>query len=50
MITALTPSLVKTGWKNAIVVLEFPVLEKRGSQARTHGDTVKPGFTTWLRN
>lgn len=50
MIIALTLSLVKTGKKNAVVALEFSVLEKSGSKARAHGDRVKPGFTTGLGN
>ena len=41
MIIALTLSLVETGKKNAVVALEFSVLEKSGSKARAHGDRVK---------
>lgn len=50
MIIALTLSPLKFGKKIAIVALEFPVFEKSRSKARVRGDTVKPSFTTGLRN
>lgn len=48
MIIVLILSLLKIGKRNVIVVLEFLVSEKSGSEVRVYGDIVKVGFIIGL--